>query len=169
MPKDSFPVAEEIKPASPVLEVPVGTLDSLSDRVGLKSEYHSSSLAMDCGCEQSVTVDNNLRILKELVPQRVLSGGSQGPKVDSSLMRSDCSVEGHILTVPGFGAGSLLASSTYGGSNVEEEPLNAVASTAVILLTCSGVVYCYLMLNLTGVLRPIFVMTYTWANACCGT
>ncbi|GMH28207.1 hypothetical protein Nepgr_030050 [Nepenthes gracilis] len=52
---------------------------------------------------------------------------SDAPGSSSSLMRSDCSVEGHILTVPGLDAGSLLASYTYGCSNVEEEPLNAVA------------------------------------------
>ncbi|GMH04918.1 hypothetical protein Nepgr_006758 [Nepenthes gracilis] len=163
MPKDSFPDADEVKPASPVMEFPVGKLDTSSDRgmetmvqqnwgstlkhndgllecspqqccsvleaVGLKSEQHSSSLALDCGCEQSVTVANNLGVLKELAPLRVLSGGSQGPEGDSSLMRSDCSVEGHILTVPELGAGPLFAntSSAYGGSIVEEELLNVVA------------------------------------------
>ncbi|GMH15584.1 hypothetical protein Nepgr_017425 [Nepenthes gracilis] len=145
-----------LKPNGCLLECSPQQCCSVLEAVGLKPEQHSSSMAlddngflfissdvkgeasalwdpalvgMDCGrVDQSVTVANNLRGLKVLAPLPVLSGRIKGPEVDSSLMRSECSVEGHFLTVPELGAGPLSAdtSSAHGCSNVDEELLNVV-------------------------------------------
>ncbi|GMH31716.1 hypothetical protein Nepgr_033560 [Nepenthes gracilis] len=110
--------------SAPLLGPSTGSNGVAADVKGEASALWDPALVgMDCGRDQSVTV---------LAPLRVLSGRSKGPEVDSSLMRSDCSVEGHILTAPELGAGPLSAdtSSAPGGSNVDEELLNVVASVS---------------------------------------
>ncbi|GMH04920.1 hypothetical protein Nepgr_006760 [Nepenthes gracilis] len=79
-------------------------------------------------CRLHPAIANNFGVLKVLAPLPVLSGRNKGPEVDSSLMRSECSVEGNIMTVPEFGAGphSADSSSDPSCSNADDELLNVV-------------------------------------------